>query len=116
MIENLNDAANRFIRQVRSNVHLMKTVNSARHASHCRMLRKSRASSAVASSYDSHQVFGPMTNWSLVYVLHDNFLSRTSPASKLVPRGAKLLQAHLQLSERRVKAALHRAQRHTQNV
>ena len=55
-----------------------------------------------------HQIFRPVTNWSLIHRSHFNYLTVAIRSSDPF---AKLLQAHLQLPERRVQPALYGTQR-----
>jgi len=60
-----------------------------------------------------HQIFRPVTNWSFIHCSHFNYLTVAISSSDPF---AKLLQAHLQLPERRVQPALNCAQRQFQRI
>ena len=56
------------------------------------------------------QVFSSVANWSLFHVVHYLFLDHSNRFA------SEFLQAHVQLSQGRIKPALHRTQRHIQHV
>jgi hypothetical protein len=75
----LNETANRFIPPGDDRVvHLMEDseLGAARVALLHVCGKVARFFGGRFAVQVGHQVFGPMTKWSFVHVLHDNFLSR----------------------------------------
>src|SRR5688572_25298776 len=99
-LRNLNDAANRFIppRDDRI-VHLMENreLGAARVALVHVCGKVARFFSRRFPVQIRHQVFGPMTNWSLVLVLHDTSsagqlqLLSTTPSPRQTSAGASAI-------------------------